>query len=141
MNIKPNYLNQGGIFDLDSKRQELRKLEDETKTNNFWQDVEKSGVINKKITSLKKELELYEKLSKEIEDDLAIVASDDDDILELVTESITELEEELDELETATLLSGEFDELNCYLEIHPGAGGTESCDWTSMLAMKQDLKA
>ena len=134
MNIKINYLNQGGIFDLDSKRQELKKLEEETKTDNFWQDVEKSGVINKKINNLKKELELYEKLSKEIEDDLAIVASDEDDLLELVTESIKDLEQELDELETTTLLSGEFDELNCYLEIHPGAGGTESCDWTSMLA-------
>ena len=133
MNIKINYLNQGGIFDLDSKRQELKKLEEETKTDNFWQDVEKSGVINKKITNLKKELELYEKLSKEIEDDLAIVASEEDELLELVTESIKDLEQELDELETTTLLSGEFDELNCYLEIHPGAGGTESCDWTSML--------
>ena len=134
MNIKINYLNQGGIFDLDRKRQELKELEEETKTDNFWQDVEKSGVINKKITNLKKELELYEKLFKEIEDDLAIVASDEDELLELVTESIKDLEQELDELETTTLLSGEFDELNCYLEIHPGAGGTESCDWTSMLA-------
>ena len=134
MNIKINYLNQGGIFDLDSKRQELKELEEETKADNFWQDVEKSGVINKKITNLKKELELYEKLFKEIEDDLAIVASDEDELLELVTESIKGLEQELDELETTTLLSGEFDELNCYLEIHPGAGGTESCDWTSMLA-------
>ena len=134
MNINQNYLNQGGIFDLDSKRQELKELEEETKADNFWQDVEKSGVINKKITNLKKELELYEKLFKEIEDDLAIVASDEDELLELVTESIKGLEQELDELETTTLLSGEFDELNCYLEIHPGAGGTESCDWTSMLA-------
>ena len=134
MNIKLNYLSQGGIFDLDSKRQELRKLEEETKTDNFWQDVEKSGVINKKITNLKKELELYEKLSKEIEDSLTIIASNEDELLELVTESINDLEKELDELETSTLLSGEFDELNCYLEIHPGAGGTDSCDWTSMLA-------
>lgn len=134
MNIKLNYLSQGGIFDLDSKRQELRKLEEETKADNFWQDVEKSGVINKKITNLKKELELYEKLSKEIEDSLTIIASNEDELLELVTESINDLEKELDELETSTLLSGEFDELNCYLEIHPGAGGTESCDWTSMLA-------
>ena len=36
-------------------------------------------------------------------------------------------------LEIETLLSGEYDDANCYLEIHPGAGGTESCDWASML--------
>ena len=39
----------------------------------------------------------------------------------------------MDELEIDTLLNGEYDEANCYLEIHPGAGGTESCDWASML--------
>lgn len=94
----------------------------------------KVGGYQQKITNLKKELELYEKLSKEIEDSLTIIASNEDELLELVTESINDLEKELDELETSTLLSGEFDELNCYLEIHPGAGGTESCDWTSMLA-------
>ena len=43
------------------------------------------------------------------------------------------LENEVDELEIATLLNGEYDDANCYLEIHPGAGGTESCDWASML--------
>lgn len=44
------------------------------------------------------------------------------------------LEEKINELEISCLLSGENDKLNCYLEIHPGAGGTESCDWASMLS-------
>ena len=46
---------------------------------------------------------------------------------------ITKLEKDLEELEINTLLSGEYDNSDCYLEIHPGAGGTESCDWASML--------
>ena len=43
------------------------------------------------------------------------------------------MQKEVEELEIDTLLNGEYDTFNCYLEIHPGAGGTESCDWASML--------
>ena len=70
-------------------------------------------------------------LKNEIQDDL--------DLLPLLSDSELEdiplkfLQKEIEELEITTLLNGEFDSLNCYLEIHPGAGGTESCDWASML--------
>lgn len=52
----------------------------------------------------------------------------------LINEDLPTLSEDISELETSVILSGEFDELNCFIEIHPGAGGTESCDWASMLA-------
>lgn len=52
---------------------------------------------------------------------------------ELASLNLENLKKEINELEVNTLLNGEFDNLNCYLEIHPGAGGTESCDWASML--------
>ena len=52
----------------------------------------------------------------------------------LISDELLTLENEINELETSVTLSGEFDMLNVYLEIHPGAGGTESCDWASMLA-------
>ena len=42
------------------------------------------------------------------------------------------IEKRVNELETNTYLNGEYDNLNVYLEIHPGAGGTESCDWADM---------
>lgn len=44
------------------------------------------------------------------------------------------IEKQIEELEFKTLLNGEYDNCNCYIEIHPGAGGTESCDWASMLS-------
>ena len=52
---------------------------------------------------------------------------------ELSTLSLTEIQNKLEELEISTILNGPHDSFNCYLEIHPGAGGTESCDWASML--------
>jgi len=51
----------------------------------------------------------------------------------LINDELSTLKKEIDDLETSVILNGEFDEMNCYLEIHPGAGGTESCDWASML--------
>lgn len=52
---------------------------------------------------------------------------------EVSNDDIDCIKDEVDELEIDTLLNGEYDQSNCYLEIHPGAGGTESCDWASML--------
>jgi peptide chain release factor 2 len=55
------------------------------------------------------------------------------DNLNEIEKELNNLEKELEELEINCLLNGENDKCNCYLEIHPGAGGTESCDWASML--------
>ena len=52
---------------------------------------------------------------------------------EVSDDDIKCIRDEVEELEIDTLLNGEYDHSNCYLEIHPGAGGTESCDWASML--------
>ena len=77
---------------------------------------------------------LYNNLNKSINDNLELLKEDEDEIIMLISDELRALENEIDELETSVTLSGEFDMLNAYLEIHPGAGGTESCDWTSMLA-------
>ena len=126
-------MNLRGIFDLNKKKDELKNLEEKLNEDNFWQDVDNANVINKKISHLKKEIELYEELDKELNESIEIVSSEDDELINLISDNIKLLEEKINELEIATLLNGEFDEYNCFLEIHPGAGGTESCDWTSML--------
>ncbi len=53
---------------------------------------------------------------------------------EIIVEEINELKSQILFLEEEALFAGEYDNLNCYLEIHPGAGGTESCDWALMLS-------
>ncbi len=64
---------------------------------------------------------------------MSLLATSDEEMLNLVAEELNNLNAQIEELEFSTLLSGEFDTNNAYLEIHPGAGGTESCDWASML--------
>lgn len=83
---------------------------------------------------MKKELEQYQNLKKNIVDNLELIHILEENDLENLTNELHTLEKEMESLEISALLNGEYDELNCYLEIHPGAGGTESCDWASMLA-------
>ncbi len=134
MNIKKNQLLQGGIFDLPKKEEEIKKLEDLQKADDFWQNVDKANDINKRLSNLKKEVTLYNNLKKSINDNLELLKENEDEIIMLISDELLTLENEINELETSVTLSGEFDILNAYLEIHPGAGGTESCDWASMLA-------
>ena len=134
MNIKKNQLLQGGIFDLPKKEEEIKKLEDLQKADDFWQNVDKANDINKRLSNLKKEVTLYNNLKKSINDNLELLKENEDEIIMLISDELLTLENEINELETSVTLSGEFDIFNAYLEIHPGAGGTESCDWASMLA-------
>lgn len=134
MNIKKNQLLYGGIFDLPKKEEEIKELEDLQKADDFWQNVDKANDTNKRLSNLKKEVTLYNNLKKSINDNLELLKENEDEIIMLISDELLTLENEINELETSVTLSGEFDILNAYLEIHPGAGGTESCDWASMLA-------
>ena len=125
----------GGIFDIDAKVLELSKLEKQTKEENFWHNVDKANVINKKIASLQKIINNFNKIKEELIEYIETLKDTiDEEIIEIICSSLKNLEKEVESLEINTLLSGEYDELNCFIEIHPGAGGTESCDWASMLA-------
>ena len=83
-----------------------------------------------KLSDLKKVVNKVK--SFEIVDDLKESLSDIE-MKELVEEEIKKLYDEVISFETITLLNGEYDKNNCILEIHSGAGGTESCDWVNML--------
>lgn len=83
-----------------------------------------------KLNDLKKVVNKVK--SFEIVDDLKESLSDIE-MKELVEEEIKKIYDEVISFETITLLNGEYDKNNCILEIHSGAGGTESCDWVNML--------
>jgi len=121
----------GGHFDLEEKRQKVKELEKLSNEPNFWNDIEKANNINKEIVTLNKLINNTSKIEKEINENLEILTILSEEEMELI--NIDEIQKKLENLEVNTLLNGEFDQLNCYLEIHPGAGGTESCDWASML--------
>lgn len=103
----------------------------------FWNDVERSNEVMKTVKGLKDTLDSFEQVTDEYEElGVLIEMADEEDDASLVPE-IEELfetfKEHFETLRIATLLSGEFDKDNAILTLHAGAGGTESCDWTSML--------
>jgi peptide chain release factor 2 len=126
----------GGHFDLDGKQEELKSLELELQNPDIWNDMSKYNDLNQKYNELKKETKEYLDLKNSINDNIEFLTmsleDDSIDISDFIND-YDSIKEKLEEFETASLLNGEYDKENCYLEIHPGAGGTESCDWANML--------
>ena len=134
--LKINQIIQGGYFDLDKLKEEIKDLKNKLSEQDIWNNPTLANELNSDLTSKEKKYnefnELYEKVISNIE--LLDLVSDSD--IEIISESnslLESLKEEIESLEVITLLNGEFDKYNCYLEIHPGAGGTEACDWADML--------
>lgn len=127
----------GGHFDFEKKESEIKSLEEELNDPDIWNNPNKANNISKALSSKKGELLTYKSLNESIKNGFEIlemlkVESDNELLLQLEND-VTLLTEKVKEFEVKTLLDGEFDSSNCYLEIHPGAGGTESCDWANML--------
>lgn len=127
----------GGLFDIDDKQKQIDALEIEMNKPNFWDDRKKSESIISKVNNLTKIVKNVKNLQKKIDDNISIIEElkkeNDEELQQLVIIEDSKIKEELKELETTLLLNGEFDNLDAMLEIHPGAGGTESCDWANML--------
>ncbi len=116
----------GGHFDLESKKEELNSLRNLTLDPDFYNDIKKSTETNIKISNIEKLINEYESILNECNDDI--------ELSDLVTEEeYNKLSTIINEYELNTFLNSEYDHLNCYLEIHAGAGGTEAMDWVSML--------
>ena len=104
----------------------------------FWDDTEKSQNYMRELKSLKDTIEKFDKLSMQYEDIETLIQmgyeEEDPDIIPEIEKNFEEFKEEFEELRVSTLLSEEYDKNNAILTLHAGAGGTESCDWASMLS-------
>lgn len=121
---------RGGLFDLEKKQDQLKELEQEMNKEHFWNNQTNANKICQTVSNLRKEINEYNALIEEIKDiiELSSISEEAD-----FSNEIECLKDKVDKYSKKIYLSGEYDSLNCYLDIHPGAGGTESCDWASML--------
>ena len=123
----------GGHFDLESKKIKIAELEAKMKQEGFWDNIDLAQEVNKELTIIKRLVDQITNVQKSIEDNLELINILEDTEFSMILEDMSNLKSKIEALEMNTMLNGEFDNLNCYLEIHPGAGGTESCDWASIL--------
>ena len=107
------------------------------KEPNFWDDKRESEKVISNINSLKNTIDKVKNLKEKITNNFEIVEelknSYDEELLELVSNEINNIKNEIDDVEVLLLLSGPYDKENAIVEIHSGAGGTEACDWANML--------
>ena len=104
---------------------------------NFWDDAEKASASMKEVKDLKSVVERADGLSQEYEDILTLIEmgneEEDASLIPEVEQEYKDFVEEFEDLRITTMLTGEHDRENAILTLHAGAGGTESCDWASML--------
>ena len=103
----------------------------------FWDEPEESQKIMKDLKDLKDQVETVEHLEQSYEDIGLLIEmayeEEDESVLPEIEEELNAFEEGYESLRIQTLLSGEYDKYNAIVTLHAGAGGTESCDWASML--------
>ena len=130
-------MNYGGLFDPDKKNKRINELETLMLDSNFWNDKDNSEKVVSELNNLKKSLSDISKAKDEISDAIELIdmlkTENNEDIKVELENSISKYERIVSNLELEVLLNGEYDNCDCIIDIHPGAGGTESCDWASML--------
>ncbi|WP_373022372.1 peptide chain release factor 2 [Terribacillus halophilus] len=126
-----------GSLDLDQKKARIAELEDLMLDPTFWDNQETAQKVINESNGLKESVDGYEKLVSRHEDlevSLELVKEEaDEDLRAELEEEIVAMRTSVDEFELLMLLSEPYDRNNAILELHPGAGGTESQDWASML--------
>ncbi|MED4227227.1 peptide chain release factor 2 [Neobacillus cucumis] len=126
-----------GSLDLENKEARIAELDDEMLQPDFWNNQEKAQAVISEANGLKDQVnefmglnESYENLELTYE---LVKEENDDELRAELEEELEQLTSRLGQFELQLLLSEEYDKNNAILELHPGAGGTESQDWGSML--------
>lgn len=124
-------------FNIQRKEERIEEIEGIMEEQGFWDDISKSQEVTKELKQLKDSIETIEGLQSKY-DDLGVLIEmgeeeNDDSIVLEVEQEIKDFISKFERVKIQTLLSGEYDKNNAIVKLNAGAGGTESCDWTSML--------
>ena len=135
--LKPTLDDLRSALHLEAAEKEIEELEGQSARDGFWNDVENSQRVQKRLKQLKSKTENYASLCSKWDDmytlcEMALEENDDSMLGELQTD-YADFAEKLEETRLSTLLTGEYDANNAILTFHAGAGGTEAQDWTQML--------
>ena len=133
----------GGIFDVDAKAERLRTVNASLEDPNVWNDPKKAQELGKEKKSLDDVVLTIERLTSELADnsELFEMSKDEGDVdgLQSIADDATGLAAEIEKLEFRRMFNNPADPSNAFLDIQAGAGGTEACDWASML-LRQYLR-
>ncbi len=148
---KPNLASLVTHFELALKEKRIQELENKQLEEGFWNDPSMAQVFIRECNGLKKIVATHTQLKQALQDlnDTYLIVKEeyDEELMVLLEEDYASFMKLFSDFEVETLLSHEYDRFNAVIELHPGAGGTESCDWCEMLyrmysryASKHDFK-
>ena len=124
-------------LDMEGKKRRIEEIEVIMEEPGFWDDVERSTKSMGELKSLKDALSGFETLEKSYEEIGLLIdmaeEEHDESLLPEIEEEFEAFLEKLEEMRMTTLLSGEYDANDAIVRLNAGAGGTEACDWCSML--------
>lgn len=127
----------GESLDLEKKSFRVEEIEGIMEEEGFWNDAAKAQNYMKELKNLKDTIQEYKDLEAQYNDlyDLIEMVNEENDesMVEEVQAEFESFTNNFEEVRLATLLDGEFDKCNAIVTLHAGAGGTEACDWCSML--------
>lgn len=125
------------IIKPDAITKRLKEIETLEQDPSFWDDAKRAGTISKEKTKSQSILEKYMGIRNSVEDAKEILemakSENDEETMAMLFDEAEALETLVSNVEVETMLSGENDDKNAIISIHPGAGGTESQDWASIL--------
>lgn len=126
------------IFDLAKRESELKRLEDAAAAPDLWDDPQQAQKVLQDASRVRADLAPWYELRRRVDDaatliELAEGENDPETYEAEVASELGSVKNALDALEVRTLLSGPYDRASAILELKPGAGGTEACDWAALL--------
>lgn len=124
-------------LDLENKKATIAEIEKIMEAPDFWDDIDRTQKYMKQLKTLKNTVESYDKLTV-MYDDVEVLLEmgyeeNDESLISEIQASLDKFIDKLEEMRISTLLSEEYDNSNAILKLNAGAGGTEACDWVSML--------
>ena len=122
---------------IEEAKEVVRDLEEVSADPDFWNDMDKAQTTLQKTKKYKKKIEGYESLVALYEDLMTTIElgneEDDDSLVQEARELKDKFYRDYEHIRISTLLTGQYDANNAIVTLHSGAGGTEACDWVSML--------
>ncbi len=127
----------GGAFDIDKLKLRLEELEVKSADNNLWQDNRSAQEVFRERAKVKDSIESFLKLEINYNDSIELmkcaIDENDEELFSEIEKELIKLEKQIEHRKAESMFTGEADNNDCFMEIHSGAGGTESNDWAEML--------
>ncbi|MDB5889519.1 MAG: hypothetical protein JWP47_350 [Polaromonas sp.] len=136
-------MNYGGIFDYPAKERKLSEVNAALEDPKVWDNPKRAQELGKEKKSLEDVVHVIDRLSSELSDNAELFemsrADDDEAGMRAIEGEAALVAQEVEKMEFRRMFNNPADPLNAFLDIQAGAGGTEACDWASML-LRQYLK-